>query len=172
MNQAASDEIYELYKIAKKLIERTEACREKDHSDEPMFAEWKEAINIFDSLGRGYAERYEKERKMPPTELELKAFEELKTAIVKLMFAFTDKYSAQGENCIYPNAGRILVDVLTACLSEAQYQIEGHSAFTSKQIDHICYQIGDWYLMMKPLLEGQHNLGHMKEKLKIMICGE
>jgi hypothetical protein len=24
--------------------------------------------------------------------------------------------------------------------------------------------------MMKPLLEGQHNLGFMKEKLKIMIC--
>lgn len=39
-------------------------------------------------------------------------------------------------------------------------------------IDHICYQIGDWYLMMKPLLEGQHNLGFMKEKLKTMICGE
>lgn len=45
-------------------------------------------------------------------------------------------------------------------------------SFTPEQIDHICYQIGDWYLLMKPLLEGQHNLGHMKEKLKIMICGE
>jgi len=44
--------------------------------------------------------------------------------------------------------------------------------FTYLQIDHICYQIGDWYLMMQPLLEGQHNLGYMKEKLKIMICGE
>jgi len=44
--------------------------------------------------------------------------------------------------------------------------------FTYLQIDHICYQIGDWYLMMKPLLEGQHNLGYMKEKLKTMICGE
>lgn len=103
---------------------------------------------------------------------ETKAFIELKTEIVKLMFAFTDKYSREGENCLYPNAGRILVDVLTACLSEAQYQIQGHTPFTSKQIDHICYQIGDWYLMMKPLLEGQHNLGHMKEKLKLMICGE
>jgi len=46
------------------------------------------------------------------------------------------------------------------------------NSFTREQIDHICYQIGDWYLMMKPLLEGQHNLGHMKEKLKTMICGE
>lgn len=45
-------------------------------------------------------------------------------------------------------------------------------SFTQEQIDHICYQIGDWYLMMKPLLEGQHNLGYMKEKLKIMICGD
>lgn len=44
--------------------------------------------------------------------------------------------------------------------------------FTYLQIDHICYQIGVWYMMMKPLLEVQHNLGHMKEKLKNMICGE
>lgn len=44
--------------------------------------------------------------------------------------------------------------------------------FTYLQIDHICYQIGDWYLMMKPLLEGSHNLGYMKEQLKTMICGE
>jgi hypothetical protein len=45
------------------------------------------------------------------------------------------------------------------------------ASFTQEQIDHICYQIGDWYLAMKPLLEGQHNLGFMKEKLKAMICG-
>lgn len=44
--------------------------------------------------------------------------------------------------------------------------------FTAQQIDWICYQIGDWYLMMKPLLENQHNLGYMKEKLKEMICAE
>lgn len=44
--------------------------------------------------------------------------------------------------------------------------------FTNAQIDWICYQIGDWYLQMKPLLEVQHNLGHMKEKLKLMICGD
>lgn len=46
------------------------------------------------------------------------------------------------------------------------------ATFTPEQIDHICYQIGEWYLSMKPLLEGQHNLGYMKERLKIMICGE
>lgn len=49
---------------------------------------------------------------------------------------------------------------------------EMQKTFTTDQINFICEQIGDWYLMMKPLLEGQHNLGYMKEKLKIMICGE
>ncbi len=42
--------------------------------------------------------------------------------------------------------------------------------FTAEQVDWICYQIGEWYLDMKPLLEGQHNLGYMKERLKMMIC--
>jgi hypothetical protein len=45
-------------------------------------------------------------------------------------------------------------------------------SFTPEQIDHICYQIGEWYLGVKELLEGQHNLGYMKEKLKTMICGD
>jgi hypothetical protein len=49
---------------------------------------------------------------------------------------------------------------------------EIQKSLTREQMEFICYQIGDWYLMMKPLLEGQHNLGHMKEKLKTMICGE
>lgn len=44
--------------------------------------------------------------------------------------------------------------------------------FTQEQKDFICYQIGDWYLMMKPLLEVQHNLGYMKEKLKLMVCDD
>lgn len=165
-----NSDTYEAYRLAKRMIERTEACS-GSHSDEPIFQEWKEAIKIFDSLGRGYAERYEQEKKLP-SDKEIAAFDELKTAMVKIMFEFTNKYSAKGENCIYPKAGSILVDVLMACLSEAQYQIQGHPRFTSKQIDHICYQIGDWYLMMKPLLEGQHNLGYMKERLKVMICGD
>jgi hypothetical protein len=45
-------------------------------------------------------------------------------------------------------------------------------SFSYEQQDFICAQIGWWYLMMKPLLEGTHNLGHMKEVLKGMICGE
>lgn len=54
---------YQLYRIGKKFIERTESCCEKDHSREPMFKEWKDAIRIFDGLGRGYAERYQKEKR-------------------------------------------------------------------------------------------------------------
>jgi hypothetical protein len=106
----------------------------------------------------------------PSKEKEEQAFNELKSDIVKLMFNFVNKYSGSDEASLYPKTGFILVDVLTACLSEAQYNLVDYTPFTLKQIDHICYQIGDWYLMMKPLLEGQHNLGHMKERLKTMIC--
>ena len=45
-------------------------------------------------------------------------------------------------------------------------------SFSREQVDHICYQIGLWYVQVKSLLEGQHNLGYMKEKLKTMICGD
>lgn len=100
------------------------------------------------------------------------AFNELKSQIVKLMFDFTDNYGSTDENSIYPHTSRVLVDVLTACLNEAQQQRLDYHPFTSTQIFHICYQIGEWYLHIKPLLEGQHNLGHMKEKLKAMICGD
>ncbi len=100
------------------------------------------------------------------------AYTELKTEIVKSMFDFVNNYGSKEEHNLYPDVGYILVDVLTACLSEAQYQLEGYQPFTSKQIDHICYQIGEWYLSMKPLLEGTHKLGYMKEKLKEMICGD
>lgn len=99
------------------------------------------------------------------------AFMNLKGKIVQAMYEFSDKYAAPGSP-IYPQCGKILVDALTTCLDEAQYQVAHYYPFTNKQTDHICYQIGEWYLMMKPLLEGQHNLGYMKEKLKTMICGE
>lgn len=99
------------------------------------------------------------------------AHNELKQAIVKLMFDFTDKYCAPDKQT-YRYAPYIVIQVLCEALSEAEYQVKGCAAFTRKQTDHICYQIGDWYLMMKPLLEGQHNLGFMKEKLKMMICGD
>lgn len=46
--------------------------------------------------------------------------------------------------------------------------------FTTKQIDHICYQIGEWYLNWKGKLTEPyvpHHLGFAKEQLKEMICG-
>lgn len=165
-----NETVYAIYKATKKLIERTEECCEKDHSQEELFADWKNAIVHFDASSDEYAKRYEYE-KMVEEKCE-PAFKELKAELVKVMFAFTEKYAVQGEDCFYPYVGNVLVDALAACLSEAQYQIQGTTKFTSKQIDHICYQIGEWYLDMKPLLEGTHNLGYMKEKLKVMICGE
>ena len=49
--------------------------------------------------------------------------------------------------------------------------------FTPEQIDHICYQIGDWYVewQHKMWVDGkpnQHWLGVAKEQLKTMICGD
>lgn len=101
------------------------------------------------------------------------AFLRLKGKIVKLIFEFTEEYNDKNNiNNLSPDTKFIIIDVLTSCLDEIQYQLINYHPFTSKQIDHICYQIGEWYLMMKPLLEENHNLGFMKEKLKTMICGE
>lgn len=49
--------------------------------------------------------------------------------------------------------------------------------FTTHQIDHICYQIGEWYIQWqnKMWVDGkpnQHYLGFAKEQLKEMICGD
>lgn len=57
-----NESIYELYKLTKRLIERTEKCCEKDHSGEELFKEWKKAITFFDAADKGYGERYEKEK--------------------------------------------------------------------------------------------------------------
>lgn len=51
------------------------------------------------------------------------AFIELKADIVKLMFAFTNKY-ANKESGLYPECAHILVDVLQACLDEAKAQAQ------------------------------------------------
>jgi hypothetical protein len=101
-----------------------------------------------------------------------KTNEELKTSISEVLWAFADKHSLG----IDKDTGYQVVCIMQAVLSESssdlEYQLGRQAPFTTRQIDHICYQIGDWYLMMKPLLEGQHNLGFMKEKLKTMICGD
>ena len=46
--------------------------------------------------------------------------------------------------------------------------------FTYLQVDHICHQIGEWYLAWKDRMcpGGLHNLGLAKEELKLMICGD
>ena len=58
-----------------------------------------------------------------PTKEEM-AFMELKGSIVNLMFEFTDKYGGT-NNTLYPMAGHIMVDVLSACLNEAKLQVSG-----------------------------------------------
>lgn len=49
--------------------------------------------------------------------------------------------------------------------------------FTTQQIDHICYQIGEWYIQWQEKMwvkdkPNQHWLGFAKEELKTMICGD
>jgi len=99
------------------------------------------------------------------------AYKELKKQMTELLFNFTSKYYVQGSKT-YPYSAYVMLDVLVESLGEVEYQIKGCPPFTAKQKDHICYQVGEWYIAMKPLLEEQHNLGFMKEKLKKMICGD
>lgn len=102
------------------------------------------------------------------------AFMDLKSKIVKLMFEFTEKYAGPESN-LYADCGYILVDVLTNCLEDAQYQVCDYMPFTIKQRDQICYQIGDWYFKWKSQLTDPyvpHRLGVAKEQLKTIICGE
>ena len=49
--------------------------------------------------------------------------------------------------------------------------------FTTQQIDHIFYQIGEWYIQWERKMwvndkPNQHWLGFAKEELKTMICGD
>lgn len=100
------------------------------------------------------------------------AHNELKMAITQCLWNFSDKHSKDLTKDDIYQVHCIMQSVLCESSSELEYQIARPAPFTTRQLDHICYQIGDWYLMMKPLLEGQHNLGFMKEKLKTMICGD
>lgn len=95
---------------------------------------------------------------------------ELKAKITQCLWDFSDKYFKDVTKEDVYQAACIMQEVLAESSSSVEYQIGRMAPFTSRQIDHICYQIGDWYLMMKPSLEGQPNLGYMKEKLKTMIC--
>lgn len=68
------------------------------------------------------------------------------------------------------NHMRDIINKIEDIFNTETYQVTKQPEFTQEQKDWICYQIGDWYLTMKPLLEGQHNLGYMKERLKTMVC--
>ncbi len=94
-------------------------------------------------------------------------YDELKEKLLKIIIDF----SSENIPC-HGASPYVLRSLLVDVLGIIEYQTIDHPNFTYKQRDHICYQIGEWYLLMKPLLEGQHNLGYMKEKLKLMICGD
>lgn len=94
---------------------------------------------------------------------------ELKQKITQILWDFTEKYFTPDENPLQIIS--IVQSVLCESVSEVEYQAERCAPLTRNQIDHICYQIDKWYLAMKSLLEGQRNLGFMKEKLKLMVCG-
>ncbi len=66
MSQETSDPLYDFYRYTKRLIERGECC-DKDHSDDPLLKEFKDAIETLDGFGREYAERYEKEKENAAT---------------------------------------------------------------------------------------------------------
>ncbi len=96
---------------------------------------------------------------------------ELKEGLSALFWDLADKHSADtrpGGHQVF----HIIQDVLLEFSSNIECQTGKMAPLTNRQKDHICYQIGVWYFNMKPLFEVQHNLGHMKEKLKNMICQE
>jgi len=73
------------------------------------------------------------------------------------------------------------VEVIEASHPEIKAHYERQQAikqsFSPEQVDHICYQIGEWYLRYKEKMwikdkPNQHILGVAKEKLKKMICGD
>jgi hypothetical protein len=94
-----------------------------------------------------------------------KAFNELRANLKKVIYSFAEQKHSFDIH-------QVITEALMSCLSEMQFLSSSIPKFTGPQKAHICFQIGDWYLAMKPLLEGQHNLGFMKEKLKMMILGD
>ena len=68
------------------------------------------------------------------------------------------------------------MDVIIPSLKERYDRVKAiESTFTRDQINHICFQIGDWYLKWRDCITEQpgvpHKLGYAKEQLKTMICG-
>jgi hypothetical protein len=104
------------------------------------------------------------------------AHHELKKYITEGLFDFTNKYAATGSD-LYPHVLAIMKSCLMETLEEISFQMGGKRdpVFTREQSDHICYQIGEWYLNWRDNLmnweQRTHRLGYAKEELKMMICG-
>jgi len=56
------EDIYNLYKHTRQILEKADLCCDSDHSDDERYLFFKSAIEHFDAAKRGYAERYEKEK--------------------------------------------------------------------------------------------------------------
>lgn len=104
-----------------------------------------------------------------------KEHQELNLQISKILWDFADKHCTDNRE-----EGHQAFFIMQAVLSESQsnleYQIGRMAPFTDRQIDHICFQIGEWYLIWRDCITDPprqpHKLGYAKEKLKSMICGD
>jgi hypothetical protein len=54
---------------------------------------------------------------------EVRAYNDLKIKIVNLMHDFMLQYATKGDDCLYPDCGYILEDVLHDCWKEACNQM-------------------------------------------------
>lgn len=57
-----TEDTYQIYRLTKRIVEKAIANSGKDQSGQAAYVHFEKAIKIFDSLDRGYAERYEKEK--------------------------------------------------------------------------------------------------------------
>jgi hypothetical protein len=96
---------------------------------------------------------------------------ELKIKITDLMWKFTEKYGTKGPNCLYPNCGKILVNVINSCLKEAKKQI-GCESEDGIECQHerdgaiYCNTIAGYKRMMT------HQGNYEDTKYKCKKCGE
>ncbi len=100
-----------------------------------------------------------------------------KCKLVNLCHEFDEKFLVSDSDH-YPQAAYIRITVITELLEELFSRLTNQKMFfTHRQIDHICYKIGEWYLIWKDKLlvntkTAEHRLGYAKEMLKMMIVDE
>ncbi len=103
------------------------------------------------------------------------AHDDLTKQVTQLLYDFVKKYLGH-ESELYPQGAYIMQSVLSKASSDVERQLNKMSPFTYRQQDHICFQIGEWYLNWRDVLmnwdERTHRLGFAKEELKQMICGD